>query len=542
MNKIVEKTKQFIFAKQSDIFSSAMILSAMILISSFFGFLRFRILSGFFSKEQLDIFFASFRIPDLVFEILITGALTSTFIPIFIKYKGNEEQLRKNISSIINIILILLLLFVAVLFIGMGVLIPLITPGMDQQRTEYVIYFSRLLLVGQLPFLIIGNILTGIGQANKRFFLSALAPIVYNLSIIVATILFAPSLLLLAPVIGVVGGALLFLFLQLPLIWDSGYRYQWVIEKTEGLKEFVRIIIPRTLTVVVAQIDATIDLTLTTLLGAGSYTIFYLAQRLQLLPVSVIGIAFGQASLPYLTEVYQADKREEFKKIVVDSILNLFFFTIPIASFFIFARTPIVRLFFGGQKFDWDATVSTAITLSYFSVSLPFHTIYYFLTRCFYATLDTRTPFYISVVSIAINTLLSIIFVLILKLPVWFLSISFSISMIINVTILFIILSSKIKGFAYRFLAVETGKMLVATAIPSVIVYYLMKFMDELIFDTSFTLNVLMLLFSGLIIYFLLYIFLSWLLDVKEIYLVSKLIVKAKEYRQKIVEFYTSYE
>ncbi len=542
MNKIVEKTKQFIFAKQSDIFSSAMILSAMILISSFFGFLRFRILSGFFSKEQLDIFFASFRIPDLVFEILITGALTSTFIPIFIKYKGNEEQLRKNISSIINIILILLLLFVAVLFIGMGVLIPLITPGMDQQRTEYVIYFSRLLLVGQLPFLIIGNILTGIGQANKRFFLSALAPIVYNLSIIVATILFAPSLLLLAPVIGVVGGALLFLFLQLPLIWDSGYRYQWVIEKTEGLKEFVRIIIPRTLTVVVAQIDATIDLTLTTLLGAGSYTIFYLAQRLQLLPVSVIGIAFGQASLPYLTEVYQADKREEFKKIVVDSILNLFFFTIPIASFFIFARTPIVRLFFGGQKFDWDATVSTAITLSYFSVSLPFHTIYYFLTRCFYATLDTRTPFYISVVSIAINTLLSIIFVLILKLPVWFLSISFSISMIINVTILFIILSSKIKGFAYRFLAVETGKMLVATAIPSVIVYYLMKFMDELIFDTSFTLNVLMLLFSGLIIYFLLYIFLSWLLDVKEFYLVSKLIVKAKEYRQKIVEFYTSYE
>ncbi len=514
----------------------------MILLSSFFGFLRFRILSGFFSKDQLDIFFASFRIPDLIFEILITGALTSSFIPIFIKYNKNEKELGENISSIINIILLLLFIFVVGLFVGMGVLIPLITPGLDPQKIETIVYFSRLLLIGQLPFLIIGNFLTGIGQANKRFFLSALAPIIYNLSIIIATAFFTAQFGLLAPVLGVMGGAFLFLLCQLPLLHDSGYSYAWMIKKTEGLKEFMRIVVPRTMTVIVAQIDATVDLTLTTLLGSGSYTVFYLAQRLQLLPVSVVGIAFGQASLPYLSEVFQANKMEEFKKIVVDSILNLFFFTIPIASFFIFARTPIIRLFFGGQKFDWQATVSTAITLSFFSLSLPFHTIYYFLTRCFYACLDTKTPFFISVVSIAVNTVLSIVFVVILKFPVWYLAGSFSFAMILNVLLLLFILSKKIAGLAYGFLAVETAKMLVATSISSVVVYYLMKFMDELIFDTSFTINVFILLVIGAVTYIILYVFLSWFLDVREIYLVKNLFVKAREYRKKIFEFYTSYE
>lgn len=177
------------------------------------------------------------------------------------------------------------------------------------------------------------------------------------------------------------------------MISYSDFDYKLIIRKTQGLKDFIRLVVPRTFTIIVAQIDATIDLTLATLLGGGAYTIFYFAQHLQLLPVSVIGIAFGQASLPYLTEIYRDKKIEEFKKIITDSILNLLFLTVPIAFFFIFARTPLIRLFFGGQKFDWDATVQTAITLSYFSVGIPFHAVYYLITRCFYAIMDSRTPF-----------------------------------------------------------------------------------------------------------------------------------------------------
>lgn len=542
MEKFFAKTKNVIFSKQGSIVSSALLLSVMIITSRLFGFIRYRTLAGFFTKEELDIFFASFRIPDLVFEILITGALTSTFIPIFIRYQNNKKELSESISTIINTIFLSLTFFIVVLSIFLDVLMPFIAPGYSKVKNEQIVYYSRLLLLGQLPFLVLGNFLTGIGQANKTFMLTAIAPVLYNVAIIVATIFFASKLFLLAPILGVIVGSFIFLLVQLPLLAHSDFTYAFVIKKTKGLIEFFRMMVPRAFTVIVAQIDATIDLTLTTFLGAGSYTVFYLAQHLQLLPVSVIGIAFGQASLPYLSEMHAQGKTEEFKNVVIQSILNLFFLTIPVMSFFVFARTPLVRLFFGGQKFDWGGTVLTALTLSYFSLSLPFHSIYYFLTRCFYALLDSRTPFYISVFSIALNTALSLLFIFVFHLPVWALAISFSASMIINVIFLFLILTRKLKQVSLEPFFKEVGKIVSATFISSVVSYYSMKLLDGLVFDTSRTLNVFFLLLTGTIIYTLLFLLLSWLLEVKEIYLVGRLILKAKEYQKKFVEIYTNYE
>ncbi len=542
MERLLKKTRGFIFTKQKSIFSSAVLLSFMIVLTSLSGFLRYRILAGYFNTEELDIFFASFRIPDIIFEILITGALTSTFIPIYVKYKENKKELSENISSIINLIFLALTVFVVIVSLFLDRIIPILTPGYDAIKMEKIISLSRLLLLGQLPFFVLGNFLTGIGQANKTFFLSALAPIIYNIAIILTTIFLYPSLLLLAPIWGVIIGAFFLFVIQVPLLFNSDFKYQFILKKTRGLIEFIKMVIPRAFTVIVAQIDATIDLTLTTFLGSGGYTVFYLAQHLQLLPVSVIGIAFGQASLPYLTEMFQEKKLEEFKKIISDSLLNLFYLTIPIAFFFIFARTPLVRLFFGGQKFDWDATVSTAVTLSYFSLSLPFHGCYYFLTRCFYSMHDSRTPFYISIFSIFINTLLSLLSIFIFHLPVWSLALSFSVSMIINSSLLFIIISSRLKGLGLRIIFVEIGKMFFSAFLSAFISYFSMKLLDGLIFDTSRTINVFFLLGSVVAIHFVLYLFLSWLFNLKEIYLLTSLILKIKEYQKKFTEIYIQYE
>jgi putative peptidoglycan lipid II flippase len=542
VERLFKKTQDFIFAKQKSIFSSAILLSFMIVLTSFSGFLRYRILAGYFNKEELDIFFASFRIPDIIFEILITGALTSAFIPIYVKFKNNKKELSENISSIINLIFILLTVFVVIVSLFLNQIIPALTPGYDLVKMEKIISLSRLLLLGQLPFFVLGNFLTGIGQANKTFFLSALAPIIYNLAIILITVFLYPTLFLLAPIWGVVIGAFFLFAIQIPLFFNSDFNYQFILKRTKGLTEFIRMVIPRAFTVIVAQIDATIDLTLTTFLGSGAYTFFYLAQHLQLLPVSVIGIAFGQASLPYLTEMFQEKKIEEFKKIISDSLLNLFYLTIPIAFFFIFARTPLVRLFFGGQKFDWEATVSTAVTLSYFSISMPFHGCYYFLTRCFYSMHDSRTPFYVSIFSIFVNTFLSLLSIFIFHLPVWSLALSFSISMIINSSLLFIIISSKLKGLGLKNIFVEIGKMFFSSFLSAFISYFSMKFLDGLIFDTSRTINVFFLLTSIALIHFILYLFLSWLFNLKEIYLLTSLIMKIKEYQKKFTEIYIQYE
>src|SRR3989344_7596333 len=157
MNKIINRTRQFIFAKQTSMFSSAMMISVMIVISRLFGFLRYRTLSGFFGKEDLDIFFASFRIPDLVFEILITGALTSTIIPIFIKYQKNKEELSVNISSIINLILLIMASVVIVLLLTMDFIVPLMTPGFDKQKKKTEIIIFNFFFYGRYLFLFLGN-------------------------------------------------------------------------------------------------------------------------------------------------------------------------------------------------------------------------------------------------------------------------------------------------------------------------------------------------------------------------------------------------
>jgi putative peptidoglycan lipid II flippase len=541
MNKIVKVTKSLIFFQQKTIFSSAILIAATIIVARFFGFLRFRVLASYFPKEQLDIFFASFRIPDIIFEILITGALTSSFIPIFIKYKDNPKELRENISSIINLIFLILFLIILTLFLFLKKIVLVITPGFSPQKVDQITFFSSILLFGQLPFLILGNFLTGIGQANKIFFLPSIAPIFYNLAIITTTI-FLHQLGLLAPVMGVVFGSLTIFLIQIPLLFFDGFLYQFVLKINAAVKEFFQMAIPRILTVIISQIDATIDLTISTFLKAGSYTAFYLAQHLQLLPVSVIGIAFGQASLPYLSNLVKEKKEIELKQIVEETILCLLFLSLPFAIFFIFGRTPLVRLFFGGEKFDWEATVVTAKTLSYFALGLPFHTLYYFLTRCFYAFLDTKTPFLIGLFSIIVNTFLSVFFIFFLKLPVFALALSFSLAITLNTLSLFLFLTKKIKNINYSYLIGETLKIFTATLIASLPSYLFLKVADPWIFNTRYTINVFFLLFSVVLIYFFWYLFFSWVLDVKQLYLFTKLIGKAKEYQKKIIELFNQYD
>ncbi|MCX7996739.1 MAG: murein biosynthesis integral membrane protein MurJ [Patescibacteria group bacterium] len=538
MNRLLSKTRELIFASQTSMLSSTLIIASMMLVARAFGFLRYRVLTGVFSAQELDIFFASFRIPDLLFEILITGALTTTFIPFFVKFRNDQEKLSRHISSIINLVLIAIGFMIVVLYFALPFLAPFFMPGYDEGKIRQIVEISRILLLGQLPFLVIGNFLTGIAQSQRAFVIPALAPVIYNVGIIAATLMFYETLHLMAPVVGVVGGAVGFLLVQLPVLRHTEFRYKAILCRTREAYEFFRMAIPRIMTSIVAQIDATIDLTLTTLVGAGAYTMFYFAQHLQLLPISLIGIAFGQASLPYLTDLYQQKRIDEFRRVVFESLLNLMYLMIPVMTFMVVSRTPIIRLFYGGDMFDWNATVLTAKTLSYFALSLPFHAVYYFLTRCYYALFDSKTPFYISLVSISVNAALSVYFISVLELPVWSLAISFSIAMNINVTILFFLLVRKLKGFDWKPFFIELIKMLTAAIIAASFSFFSQRLLDGLFFDTTRTINVFLLLATNGILFVALYMSMTWLVGVKELYLLTRMVLKIKEYQRKIVEMY----
>lgn len=539
MNKIINRTAKLILSPQKTILASALIIGGTIIASRVFGFLRYRALASYFSKEQLDLFFAAFRIPDFIYEILISGAFAATFIPIFIKYEHDKKSFTSAMNSILNMLFILLFLLIAIIFIFTNSFIHLIAPGIPNENKELIIIFSRILLLTQLPLLIFGSVISGIAQSQKRFMLSSIAPILYNLGIILGTIFFSSAYGLYGPLIGVIIGSLLFVLIQLPLLSVSGFHFKWFSLHIDYIKEFVLLYIPRIFTVIITQIDLTVDLALSTLIGPGSYTIFYFAQHLSLFPVSFIGMSFGQAALPYLSDYYKNNQIEKIKNIIIDSILQLLFASIPFTVFFAFSRTPLVRFFYGGERFDWHGTIQTAYTLSVFSLSIPFHTIFYFLTRCFYAFHDTKTPFFIGLISVGINTITSFIFVYIYKYPIWILGITFTLSISVHITLLIIMLSKKLNGLYLKKLILNTLKILISALIASVPSYAILKLFDGLILDTTRTINLILLLIITAILYLSLYLLICWILSVKELYIIKKALLKAKHLKSRVISYYT---
>lgn len=536
MENMLKQTGKVFVSRQQGILAAAFLISIMMIVAKVFGLLRFRVFATYFSPAELDVYLASFRIPDFLFETIFAGAIATAFIPIYLKYQDDKEKLSFIISSLINAVLVFILAICVVLIVAMPFIVKLIVPGFSEEQMKDVVLYSRLLLMGQLPFFVAGYFLIGIGQANKVFLPSSLAPILYNISIILATITLAPTYHIFGPIVGVIIGAVIFFIVQFPVLLKSGYRYRLGIKTLQGVKEFAELVAPRTFTVAANQIDVFVDLSLASLIGGGMYTIFYLAQHLMLLPVTVIGYSYGQASLPFLFELYNQKKFEQFKTLITNAILNIFYIAIPLATIIILLRTPIIRLAFGGREFDWAATNLTALTASYFALSLPAHALYYFILRAFYAINDARTPFVVSACSILSNSLLSIVFVLILKLPVWSLALSFAITMSINVLVLLLFMKKKVGGFRLRTLFVQLFKIMAAAAIAGFLSYYLYRFVDGLVLETTTTYSVFVLLVIVSSAFALLYWYVTWLLGLQHIDVMSKIISLGSKYRKKITE------
>jgi putative peptidoglycan lipid II flippase len=506
--------------KQTSIGSAATILIFMVFASRVAGLIRDRLLSARFAPDELGVYFAAFRLPNLMFELLIMGALTSAFIPVFTRYlaHGDERKGWQMTSILINISLVLQLLLSIPMLIWTRELSTWLAPGFTHEQIEQMAMFTRFMVVFQVLPLLVGNFFTGLLQSYNLFIVPAIAPVVYNVGIILGIVFFSPTWGLYGPVIGVGIGAFLFMVIQLPLLMRIGYRHQLAVDFSHsGVREVGRLIAPRTLGLAVSQVDMTVDLMLASLLGARMVTIFSFAQHLQQLPVGLFGASIAQAALPTLSAASVKDDHQQFKQTIIRAIHQILFFVLPASVFFIVLRIPIVRLVFGASRFDWQATVLTGMTLSAFSISLFAQSLVHVLARGFYALYDTKTPVAISIFAIVINTALSILFIQYWKLPIWSLGLSTSISSIIHVVVLFVMLDKRVGKFARWELFGSPVKMLIAAVAAGYAIFVPLKVFDQLVFDTTRTWGLLWLTGTaagaGLIVYFTI----SWLFNVTEV-------------------------
>ena len=539
MVKLFKNTFAILNRTQNSILSAASVIMTAVLISRVLGLLRDRMLAARFTPEELGIYYAAFRLPNMIFELLVMGALATAFIPVFTTYlsaKGREEAFTMA-SSVINIGLgIFLIMSLPIIFFTNQVSYFL-APGFTDEQITLMASFTRIMILAQVFPLIIGNFFTGILQSYRNFILPALAPVIYNVGIIIAIIFLTPAIGLYAPVIGVVIGAFLFALIQIPAVAHLGYRHKWSWDINHpGAVSVGKLMLPRTLGLAVSQIDTTIDLILSTLLGAASVTVFNFALHLQQVPIGLFGASLAQATLPSLASSYAEKKYEEYKKIFLTSFHQILFLVVPLSAVLIVLRIPMVRLVFGASSlFDWNSTVVTGQTLAYFSISLFAQALVHLLARGFYAMHDSKTPVAIGAICVIVNTILSLLFILYFHFEVWSLGLSASVASILNAILLLYFLDKKI-GFFNRYqLFFPAVKIFLSGAVSGIALYIPIKLLDQLVFDTTKTINLLMLTGISTLVGFSVYLFLAWFLDVPQVAVLTKIFSRVKDWRKGVM-------
>lgn len=528
MNNLFQKGIGALVSKQTNIFSAALFIILTTVFSQFLGLFKYRILVSYFgASNDLGVFFAAFRIPDFIFQVVIAGALSTSFIPIFSEYVGlgKKKEAYNFTSSLISLGVILYLIISICVIVFAYQLCTLVAPGFSEAELLLMSQFMIIIQLAQI-FFILGTVSTAVLQSLQHFLIPGIASAFYNLGIIVGLLLFVPVMGIYSATVGVAIGSALFFLVQLPILLHAGFRYKPTLDLSNGVMKIIHLMIPRSFTLVVTQLAITANVFFASFLGARSLVIFDLAQTLVLAPVVLFGQSIAQASFPALSQ--KKNDKKSFDAIFTASFNQILYLTLPLSALFIVLRIPLIRLFFGASRFDWSATVDTGRTLAYFSVSIAAQSLIYLLARGFYAHKDTKTPLIVTVIAVFINVALSYYFVLQLKLPIYFLAAAFSVSNILAATILFFLLDHKIQ-LPKGQIIVSAIKILIATLIMGVALYVPIKLLDQLVFDTTKTINLIMLTgiasFAGLVTY----IFFTWIFAIHEARYVIEVIKKFKD-------------
>lgn len=541
----LRNTADLLFRRQASITSAATVIIAFSLLSRVLGLIRQRVLFGQFGSDsnELAAFFAAFRIPDIIFNILVLGALATAFIPVVSGYlaKRQDREAWKIFSVIVNYALLATAAFTVVVFIFAQQIASMELLGL-RDKPEIINLTAniiRVLTLGQF-FLIASNFVTGVLNSYHRFLIPALSPVIYNLGIIAGTVFLSDSLGIFGPVVGVVFGAFGHLLIQIPLLLRLGVRYQPIFDRSlPGVREVGRLMGPRAFGLAVGQIDPLVDISLASLItstaAATSINVFNAALTLQAIPAGVFGYALGVAALPTLAREFAQENLDNFKATLIASLHQIFYIVVPAVVILVVLRIPIVRLVYGAPEFSWEATKLAAFTLAAFSIGIVGQSAIQLLARGFYALHDTKTPVKISIFSIFLNIVLSILFVYKFN-NVIALGVSASIAGVSNALLLLYFLNKRVGGLSWREVLLAPAKMALAGALAGVALYTPLKVLDaasygqfwlqgsvvhtylgSLAIDTSHTLGLIWVtLISaglGLLVYFLM----TYLLGVEEI-------------------------
>jgi len=523
VKNIIKNGTSLFISKQNSILSAASILMLMVLSSRLLGLVRDRLLAGaFFANEgqwQLDVYFAAFRIPDMVFQLLVMGALSAAFIPVYSSYlkKGLNESW-ELVNGVISFSIVGFFIITLVIYIFSYQLCSLLAPNFSLTQLDLMVSLTRLMLVAQF-FFMVSNFYTGILQSNQRFLVPAIAPVLYNLGIIGGILWFSPALGIYGPAIGVIIGSLLHLLIQVPVLHKLGYRFRPNFDiYNKGIRKIVKLMIPRTGALAINQIELNVAVILASAMSAGSLSIFNFAEHLNAVPIGLFGLTIGQAALPMLSrEVEGNQSNGKFRQLFISSLKHILYFAFPASVLLLVLRIPLVRIAFGAREFPWEATLLTGKVLAIFSLSIAAQAVIQLLVRSFYALQDTITPLKIGIVSVFINVGLSLLFTRGFGWQISSLALAISLASIVQALALFFVLEKRIGIFSADDCLIPILKMLFASFLTGVFLWLPMRILDRYVLNTSRVFDLILLTIVATAIGFGVYLLLTKLLKIEEL-------------------------
>ncbi len=399
---MVKKYIAFFTKEISGLHEAAYLLAFFALLSQVLALVRDKLLAYTFGAgHTLDLYYAAFRIPDLIFVSIASVVSASVLVPFLIeKVQKSPVEGRRFVDAIFSAFFFSIIIISAIVFVYTSPLLKIFLPGfVNDPSFPELITATRILLLSPI-FLGISNFLSSITQMHKRFLVYALSPLVYNVGIICGILFLYPLYGLNGLLWGVVGGALLHMAIQIPsILHQSAFpRLHFSIEWS-SIKKVILVSLPRTLALSSNQLASFFLIALASLMSGGSISIFTLALNLQSVPLSIVGVSYSSAIFPTLSKFFVQGERREFLGKMIESARHIIFWSIPITVLFIVLRAQIVRTIYGAGQFDWADTRLTAAALALFIISVVGQSLILLFVRAYYAEGKTTKPLVVNIIS-----------------------------------------------------------------------------------------------------------------------------------------------
>ncbi len=475
---------------------AAALLAGSTLIASILGLLRERQLNALYFdhyKTGLDAYVVAFTVPDFMFFILVSGALSVSFIPVFNQRlaAGNKRSAWELSTSVLNLMAIVTLTASVLIIIFAEPLVRYVVgPGLDESSTALAVSMMRVIAVN--PFLFaIATVIASMQQAIGRFAFFAVAPIVYNIGIIIGALFFTDGINLfgwqifeggiMGVALGVVLGSILQLLVSSIGLFGMGFDYRFKIYwKNKGFRKVVSLLPARSLDQGIDYVNSIVETNLASRMASGSIRAYQQATILSYVPINMIGVAISTAAFPKMAERLNQGRPDLFKSELQTVLRVIIWLALPVTVIAFFGRGYLVNFVKNGG----DSLIASILGI--LAIAILFRSIYHIASRSFYAQQDTKTPLYISLFTIGLNICLAVWFTMVLDLGVYGLAWAAAIVSGVEVAILFTIMSKRIKGLFDMVFVHAVARMTSAAGFMAVVTYIAVTLLPLNAGDQSF--------------------------------------------------------